>query len=151
MGQGPPAQVGVDEAGGGAKLVEGHRQGEELDAVLHQQADHIAPLHANRGQMVGVAVGLLVELRPSEGAALKDDRGARAEAHRVALHLAGEAVPFGIGPWPQALLQPQQSWHLRQSGCDVTKPHDGYAPSPLFSRGDLRPSRRRSRPKPHSR
>ena len=125
MGQGPPAQVGVDIAGGGAELVQGHRKGEELNAVLHQQTDHIPLLHAAGGQLVGVAVGLLVELRPGEGATLEDDRRALAKVLRIALHATGHAVPLRIGTRLHALLQLQQGRHLHQCRYDVPKPHDG--------------------------
>ena len=119
----PSAQVGVDEAGRDADLVERDHDGQKVDAVLHHHAGHVAAPQAGRLQRSGVTVGAGVEVLPSDGLALANDGRQPADAGGVALHRRADAVLGVQRARLHALLEGEQRGYIRQRGNDIADRH----------------------------
>lgn len=106
---------GVDHGGDHAELAERDHGGEQLGAVLDVDGDHVALLQALGLEVVGHAVGPLVELRVGEADVLVQHRGSMRVFPRGLLDRPAEADVLGrigIGGEQQPLD------HLRETGGD---------------------------------
>ena len=82
------SQVGINQSGDDADLVQTNDGGEELNAVLHDHADRIATTHALVFERMGVAIAHRVELGPGDRLTFENHRHPIGKRFRIARHLS---------------------------------------------------------------
>ena len=129
MNERSSAQVGVDQSGSDAEFAGRDQQRQELDPVLHDDADGITQTQSCPLEEVGVTVGASVELSPGHGLTLADDGSQPTEVLGGAFDYRAETTLFIQRTGLHALLQRQQHRHVPQHRNDFANSHGGYSRS----------------------